>query len=188
MKLFLCVLLLRFYFIAFEFCCNEVRTKYWTMHFMTWLASIRTGLLPERRENFVWIPGKSKRFSLIHSSPVALTTSCSVGSRRILFRRNKAAEVNKSWSCNIHSLICFYGVKEVNYTFITWYKIVRKILVGDMFWLWLDDDDYNNNDDDGNNIVVTGLTISSNKINHNLPIGIEIWTLSAQRSYPTDLF
>jgi hypothetical protein len=33
-----------------------------------------------------------------------------------------------------------------------------------MYWLWLDDDDYDNNVDDGNNIVVTGLTISANKI------------------------
>jgi len=131
MELFLCVLLLRLYFIALEFCCNEVLNKYWTMHFMPWLASIRIGLRPERWKNFVWIPGKNKGFSLIQSSYVALTTSCLVGSRRILFRRNKAAEVNKSWRYNIHSPICFYGVKRINCTFIAWFKTARKILVGE---------------------------------------------------------
>jgi len=131
MEICLCVLLLSFYFIACEFCCNEVLTVYWTMHFTPLLASIRTGLRPERRKNFVWIPGKSKRFSLIPWSPVPLTASCSVGSRRTLFRRKKAAEVNKSWSYNIHSPKCFYGGKRENYTFITWFKIVRKRLVGE---------------------------------------------------------
>jgi len=119
MELCLCVLLLRFYFIAYEFCCNEVLILYWTMHFMPWLASVRTRLRPERRKNFVWTPGKIKRFSLIQWSPVAPTASCSVGRRRILIRSNKAVEVNKSWSCNIHSPTCLYGIKREYCTFIT---------------------------------------------------------------------